>query len=264
MVSSLTSTNEVAQKFLCQDPVVLENIVKQLTTPKVDSKIQQYASEVFDASVQTGIDITQYSYPLNEYQIATQDAQTTFTNQTSADYNAYNFSGFQKILEQDKQKAKEIIDNVVAMARATKQEFMKELMDRPIHPYEQMIHDYLGKNFKPKSIEEMVIEEDLNPLLVLAEITELSKKLQEKAMLQVRQIVSQAMNTSFPGITSDALGTAFAKLSGEEFQIDHEMTKRHLEFVENVRAISVDYVVSHPYEAAKKILSEFKRCNYTF
>lgn len=264
MVSSLTSTNEVAQKFLYQDPIILENIVKQLTTPKVDSKIQQYASEILDASKEAGIDIAQQSYSLRDYQIATQDARTTFTKQPSAVSYSYDFSGFQKTLEQDKQKAKEIIDNVVAMARATKQEFMKELMDRPIHPYEQMIHDYLGRNFKPKSVEEMVVEEDLNPLLVLAEITELSKKLQEKAMLQVRQIVSQAMNTSFPGITSDALGTAFAKLSGEEFQIDDEMTKRHLEFVENIRAISVDYVVSHPYEAAKKILSEFKRCKYSF
>lgn len=264
MMSSLTSTNNIAQKFLSQDSIVLEDLTKQLVTPKLDKKLQKYAEEVSDISKQTGEDIYKYVYPLTEEQrITTRQDQVTLVNSQSA-IPSYDFSGFQKLLEEDKQKAKQIIDELVAKARATKQEFIKEFSEGPIHPYEQMIQEYLGKNFKPKIVEELTIEPNIDPLLVLAEITDLSRNLQEKAMLQVRQIVDQAMDTSFPGITAEALGTAFATLSGDKFIVDKEMTKRHLEFVENIRAIPASYIVEHPYEAAKRILSEFKRCEYSF
>jgi hypothetical protein len=264
VLTSLSSSSEVAQKILNQDPTVLEALVMKLVSPQQNQTLQKYSTEIDQISRQTGLDIAELAYPLTSDPLTIRQDQTTFVQSSAAELPQYDFSAFQKALEQDKQRAQEMIQKLVQIARAAKQEFIKELEDKPIHPYERMIQDYLGKKFKPKPIQEMVIEPDIDPLKVIAKITELSRNLHEKAMLQVRKMTEQALDTSFPGITSEALGSAFAVLSGDEFVIDHEMTRRHLEFVENIRNIPVDYVIERPYEAAKRILSEFLRCEYAF
>ena len=264
VIASLSSTSEVARKILNQDSAVLEALVMQLVAPQQNQTLQKYSTEIDQISRQTGLDIAKLAYPLTTEPLTIRQDQTTFVQPSATEPPQYDYSAFQQALNQDKQKAQEMIQKLVEAARATKQEFLKELEDKPIHPYERMLQEYLGKNFKSKPIQEMVIEPDLDLIKVLAKITELSRNLHEKAMLQVRKMTEQALDTSFPGITSEALGSAFAVLSGDEFVIDHEMTRRHLEFVENIRNIPVDYVIERPYEAAKRILSEFLRCEYAF
>lgn len=264
LLASLSSTSEVAQRILNQDPSVLEALVMKLVRPQQNGTLLKYSTEIDQISKQTGLDITKLAYPLATDPLTIRQDQTTFVQPSAAELPQYDYSAFQEALQRDKQKAQEMIQKLVQTARATKQEFLKGIEDKPLHPYERMLQDYLGKNFKPKPIQEMAIEPDLDIIKVLAKITELSRNLHEKAMLQVRKMTEQALDTSFPGITSEALGSAFAVLSGDEFVIDHEMTRRHLEFVENIRNIPVDYVVEYPYEAAKRVLSEFLRCEYAF
>lgn len=263
LLASVSSANQISNMFLSQDRTALEKLVQQLI-PRQTEALEDYTSQIFELSKQTGLDITKIAQPLAQDPYTLNRPKQTTDQPSSTVIPEFNVSEFQKSLNEDRQKAKKMIDELVAMARATKLEFMKEYMDKPIHPYERMIQDYLGKDFKPKTIEEMPIEPDIDPLKVIAHITALSKDLQEKSMKQARMIVEQALDTSFPGITSEALGTAFAVLSGDEFVIDHEMTARHLEFCENLRNVSVEYVVNHPYEAAKRILSEFMRVGYAF
>lgn len=263
LIESLSSTNDLAQRLLNTDSALLEKLVTQLTTPHQEGISKDYSlAEIETLSKQIGIDITNLAYPLTVDPLSLRQEQTLSSQISSLPQ--YDFSAFQNALEKDKQKAKELIQSLVEAAKATKQEFAKELNSKPIHPYERMIQEYLGKNFKPTPIEDIAIEPDLDLIQVLAKITELSRKLHEKAMLQVRKMTEQALDTTFPGITSEALGTAFATLSGDEFVVDHEMMKRHLQFVETIRAFPVDYVVKYPYESAKKLVSEFLRCDYNF
>ena len=261
IVNALSS--KITDMLLAQDPVALETLVQQLV-PRQTQTLERYATEIDQISKQTGMDILALAKPLSEDPLTLRQDQPT-QHQTPNDLDQdFDISEFQKQLNKDKQKAKKMIDELVARARAVKREFLDEYTRRPLHPYEQMIHQYLGKDFKPKTIEEMPVEQDIDPLKVIAHITELSRSLQEKSMLQVRMIVDQALDTTFPGITSEALGTAFAVLSGNEFVIDHDMTARHLEFCENLRNVSVEYVIARPYDAAKRILSEFMRVGYAF
>lgn len=263
LVTALSSSHEITKMLLAQDPAILEALVQQMV-PKQTETLQRYATEIDQISKQTGFDILELARPLSYDPLTLRQDQTTYTQASSIPTQDFDVSEFQKQLNQDRQKAKKMIDDLVAQARATKQEFLKEYADRPLHPYEQMIHEYLGKDFKPKAIEEMMIEPDIDPLKVVAHIAELSKSLQEKSMKQVTAIVEQALDTTFPGITSEALGSAFGMLSGNEFVIDHKMTARHLEFCENLRNLSVDYIIAHPYDAARRILSEFMRVGYAF
>lgn len=265
LINSLTSVNPLENFNLSNQSQILEEFVQKLTpfqNQKTVNELQNYVGKITEISKQTGINIASLAYPI-DYE--PNNLTTTVTDLSSAVPEIdFDVSAFQKAINEDRQKAKELISKFVTEAKFLKQSFIKDLKDKPIHPYEQMIQDYLGKNFKPKLIEEMVVEPDLDLFQVLADLTQLSKDLQEKAMKQVQKIAEQALDTSFPGITSEALASAFAVLDGNEFVIDHDMTKRHLEFVENIRAIPVEYVVEHPYEAAKRILSEFKRTNYCF
>lgn len=263
LVSALSASHEITKMLLAQDPVVFEALVQQMV-PKQTKTLQKYANEIDQISKQTGFDILELAKPLSQDPLTLRQDQATHTQESNIPAPDFDVSEFQKQLNQDKQKAKKMIDDLVAQAKATKQEFLKEYADKPLHPYEQMLHQYLGKDFKPKPIEEMPVDPDVDPIKVVAHITELSRSLQEKSMKQVRMIVDQALDTTFPGITSEALGTAFAVLSGNEFTVDHKMTARHLEFCENLRNISVEYVIAHPYEAAKRILSEFMRVGYAF
>lgn len=267
-VTSLTQTlgslSLAGQKILNQKPEILEELVQTLV-PKQDEqyeKLQNYTSQITELCKQTGIEIASLAYPLDYNPLELKQDHVSAEEQTPTE--PVDINAFQKAINEDRQKAKDLISQMVARAKTLKQNLLNDIASKPIHPYEQMIHEYLGKEFKPKPVEEMQIEPNLNLFEILAEITEMSKDLQEKAMLQVQHIARQAMDTSFPGITSEALASAFAVLKNGEFVIDHEMTKRHLEFVENIRSLSVDYVIKYPYAAAKRILSEFKRVNYSF
>lgn len=263
IVTALSSSHEITKMLLAQDPAVLEALVQRMV-PRQTETLQRYATEIDQISKQTGFDILELAKPLSYDPLTLRQDQTTYTQTSGVPVQDFDVSEFQKQLNQDRQKAKKMIDDLVAQARATKQEFLKEHADKPLHPYERMIHEYLGKDFKPRTIEEMPLEPGIDPLKVVAHITDLSRSLQEKSMKQVTAIVQQALDTTFPGITSEALGSAFGMLSGNEFIIDHKMTAKHLEFCENLRNISVDYVIAHPYEAAKRILSEFMRVGYAF
>ena len=263
LLSSLSSSIEQSKKFFSENSLNLETLAKQLTDYKQLDETQKYAVKLAELSKDTIDDIIKIAQPLTVDPLSLRKDQTVFSQPSAVNID-FNISGLQKLLNEDKQKAQEMIQNLVNLARQTKQEFMKEFMDKPVHPYEQMIQEYLGKNFKPKSVEEMTIEPDLEPLQFIAELAKLSKQLHESTMHKARLIVREALDTSFPGITSESLGTAFTKLSGDTFIINHELTKRHLEFVENIRAIPIDYIVAKPYEAARRVMSEFKRVNYSF
>ena len=60
-----------------------------------------------------------------------------------------------------------------------------------------------------------------------------------------------------PNITSQNLGNAFSVLSGNEYVIDKEKLRKHLEFGEIVRNIPQDYIDNHPYLTAFKLLSRY-------
>ena len=263
LLSSLSSSIEQSKKFFSENSSVLETFAKQLIDPNEIESSQKYAVKLAELSQETVDEITRVTQSLNLNPLAIRQEETVFSQPSATDFN-FDASGLQKLLSKDKQKAQQLIQNLVQKAREVKQELLKDLANKPIHPYEQMIQDYLGRKFKPKPVEEMDIDRDLDPQKVLLHINELSRQLHENSMVKATMMFKEAMDTSFPGITSEALGTAFGVLSGNVFVVDKEMTKRHLEFVENIRAIPIENFVIRPYETAKRILSEFGRTNYTF
>lgn len=272
-LSDLSVTTEQIQALMSNLPK-LEITPNQIYTPDGIKKLEKHAEEVTRVAKLVGIDVSKFaaphfSDPLSLNSLKSVESEVSNVEQPNSSNVEFNSNELRDALQKDKDRANKIIQDLVKAAKDTKKALLGHMENRPLHPYEQMIYDYLGSSFKPTEVEDIEINPDLNLHHALELLDDLSKRLFDKAMQQTRLIAKQAFDTSFPGITSEALGTAFATLTSTsdgqpDFVVDEQGIKRHLTFVENVRNIPVDYIVANPHEALKKILSEFYRADYCF
>jgi hypothetical protein len=79
-------------------------------------------------------------------------------------------------------------------------------------------------------------------------------------------MVIEAADTSFPGITSENIGNAFAVLSstseGDRYVIDRHKAALHLEFAELIRNLSVEKIIGDPIVTAHKLVTRYIEINY--
>jgi hypothetical protein len=168
-----------------------------------------------------------------------------------------------RLLQVDKERARTTINELVSSAQTMTSSLVNDLTATPLHPYQKLLHDYLGPNFICPSIKDLTIPQNFSPQICLTELEEFANEVQLLRTDQFARLSAEAMDTSFEGITSENLNNAFAVLSstaeGERYVINHERLKDHLKFFETVKNIPTDYIIKNPIEVAKKMLAEFTR-----
>ena len=173
---------------------------------------------------------------------------------------------FTELLRKNKEQAQITISQLVSSANCMTADLKAALTAVPVHPYEKLIHEYLGPNFICPSITDLTIPKNFCAQQCLGDLEAIVKDVGELQTNQFNLMSAEAMDTSFYGITSENLNNAFAILSstpnGNQYVIDNNRLAEHLKFVETVKSIPVDYVLKNPLEVAKKMISEFVRINH--
>jgi hypothetical protein len=76
---------------------------------------------------------------------------------------------------------------------------------------------------------------------------------------------TEAVDMSFPGITSENIGNGFAVLSatseGNKYIVDEKKLANYLEFAEIVRNMSLQDIIDNPREIAFKLLHRYMEIN---
>ena len=176
-----------------------------------------------------------------------------------------NAQQFATLLQKDKEKAKLIIDNLVSSAKQITSTINTSLTSTPVHPYEKLIHDYLGPNYKPNSIQDYSIPDDFNFFEYTKKLRIAAEANQQLQMTQMAVLSSEAANPMFDGtFDTENLNNAFAEPVNtpdgkQTFVVNETKLKEHLAFMEMVKAIPKDYILKNPLEVAKKMVSEFVR-----
>lgn len=197
---------------------------------------------------------------LANYQNYSSSKQLSATADVEIDAKA---SHLKSLLEIDKNKALSTISELVSSANAITSSLKEALTSTPTHPYEQLVHQYLGPNFICPSISDITIPVDFTPQKCLSDLEIITNNAKELQTSHIAILSAELFDTSFPGITSENLNNSFAVLSststGERYVVDSNKLSEHLKFIETFKRIDTDYVVNNPIEVAKKMLAEFIR-----
>lgn len=192
--------------------------------------------------------------------------QDTLMQEVEQDFAAIESTQkFTTLLQKDKEKAKLMIDSLVSSARQMTSTITTALTSVPVHPYEKLIYEYLGPNYKPKEIQDYSIPDSFNPFVCTKQLRIAAEANHQLQMTQMSVLSSEAMNPTFDGtFATENLNNAFAEpvdtLNGEQqFVINEARLKEHLEFMEMVKNIPKEYILKNPLEVAKKMISEFIR-----
>lgn len=211
-------------------------------------------------------------YPIPSYQDVLTKIQQQAINHNdlineaqNEDVSINSVHDFTTLLQTDKNKAQKIIGKLVSSAKEITSTITNTLTSVPIHPYEKLLYEYLGPKFKPRSIEDYSIPADYNPYSCLRDLRLIAESNHQIQMSQMAQLTAEAILPTFDGtFATENLNNAFAEPvirpdGKKQFVINEVRLKEHLEFVEMVKAIPVDYILKNPIEVAKKMLSEFTR-----
>lgn len=223
-----------------------------------------------DKQQSTGITVKKYPIPsyqdvLTKIQQQSIEHEQIILEAQKEDIELKSVEDFTTLLQVDKAKAQRIIQGLVSSAREITSTIANTLTSVPIHPYEKLIYEYLGPNFKPRPIQDYSIPDDYNSYKSIKDLRMITEANNQLQMTHMAQITAEAMQPTFNGTFAvDNLNHAFAEpIVGPDgktqFVINEVRLKEHLEFVEMVKAIPIDYILKNPIEVAKKMLSEFTR-----
>jgi uncharacterized protein YaaR (DUF327 family) len=172
---------------------------------------------------------------------------------------------FTTLLQSDKEKAKRIIDSLVSSAKQMTSTINASLTSTPLHPYEKLIHEYLGPNYKPNTIQEYSIPDNFSFFNSIKQLRIAAEANHQLQMTQMAVLSAEAANPTFDGtFDTENLNNAFAEPVNtpdgkQTFVINETKLKEHLAFMEMVKNIPRDYILKNPLEVAKKMISEFIR-----
>lgn len=209
---------------------------------------------------------------LTSFQRLTSYSLETFVGQTSADdipIKGFN-DGLPEInnplIEQDRKKAIEKINNLLLKIDKLKQEHHLIADSKPVCPYEQTKLEYLGSNFIVPSIHDLPTPTNFSVETAVNSNLLISKQMHENMTTQMLLMSAEAIKPDFSGNLPEVLGHAFTMLSatanGEQIRvIDRHKTALHLEFAEIVRNIPISYIIENPLEVAQKLIERYTQIN---
>lgn len=209
---------------------------------------------------------------LTNFQRLTSYSLPTFTGSVSAD--DISIKGFNDelpeitnpLVEQDRNKAIEKINNLLVKINKLKDEFQFSQDSKPLCPYEQTKLEYLGPNFIVPSIDNLPEPVNFSVDAAVNSNLLINKQVHENMIMQLHLMSAEATAPNFTGNLSEVLGHAFTMLSstanGEEVRvIDRHKTALHLEFAELVRNIPINQIIENPVIIAQKLINRYIEIN---
>ena len=161
----------------------------------------------------------------------------------------------------DREIALQQIEAYIAELEVHTEQILKSTFEGPICPYEATLLEYLGPNFRCPTIYDLPFPLHFSAEEAVEEILTIGEGYHEQMMTHLQLMSAEAVDTNFPGITSENLGNAFAVLSatdrGEEYIIDRNKTAQFLEFAEIIKNIPSDYIIRNPVEVAQKLIHRY-------
>lgn len=124
------------------------------------------------------------------------------------------------------------------------------LSGAPVHPYERLKFDYFDTDYQFKTINDIEVPKDFCIHTCIACLTSANER---------QQALDSEHYEHLDNFQNHAdLGHAFATLSGDQFIVDGERTKKFIEFHEIVRTIPVESITrENSLEIAHKLLSHY-------
>ena len=119
----------------------------------------------------------------------------------------------------------DFINNVALSANNFVDEIQKEMLEQTLD--QQIKEFYLGKNYKPVSIEKVEVPEHVTPSFLIQQLSKISKKIQEKTETLYKNLSSKQPLIEYGGVYVDENGN-----------LDEINYKKHLEYDEFVKNIS--------------------------
>lgn len=209
---------------------------------------------------------------LTNFQRLTSYSLPTFTGSVSAD--DIEIKGFNDglpeitnpLIEQDRNKAIEKINGLLAKINKLKDDFQISQDSKPICPYEQTKLEYLGPNFIVPSISDLPEPVNFSVDTAVSSGLLINKQMHENMLTQLNLMSAEAMSENFSGNLSEVLGHAFTMLSststGEQVRVvDRHKTALHLEFAEIVRNIPINQIIENPVIIAQKLINRYIEIN---
>lgn len=170
-------------------------------------------------------------------------------------------SPVEKLLDQNFKAMHLTIQQALSAARSARLNFEDNLLNGPIHPYQKLIHQYLGADFIAPSVNDIVLPENFCPIQSTEHLTKIKDDLFKNTVTQFQHLtagIGKVENQDEQELM-EGLGHAFSTLSatnkGMKFVIDTKKTAEYLEFAEMVRNIPIRDMVTNPVQIAQKVVT---------
>lgn len=201
---------------------------------------------------------------LTSYSIPTVESLVANDNVPVKGFNSHLPNQPNSLILEERNKALTKIQSLLAKVNELKNTIIAP-EDDIICPYEQTKVKYLGVNYVAPSIEELSYPESFSIQEALPSTAAINANYYNIMLTQVGQMTAEAVDTGFPGITSENVGNAFAQISatneGNKYIINAKKMADHIEFAEIVRSISMQQIIDDPKEIAYKLIHRFIEIN---
>ena len=142
------------------------------------------------------------------------------------------------------------IEQMLSSTNLMLQNFQSKLSAAPTHPYEYWKFKYLDSSKRPRTIHDLDFPQNFSPITATQQICAISAKYNDVMMTQLR-VLSAAETSIEPTLN------IFATLSGDQFVVNEEKMKAHIEFQETIRNLPLEEIEKNPVITACKIVNEF-------
>ena len=165
----------------------------------------------------------------------------------------------------DRNKALETINSMLSSINALKQDFQTKKEQEIVCPYEKTKAEYLGANYIIPTIHDLIVPVNFTEKIAVHSTLIIGKHYSDSMITKLQQMSAEAIDLSFPGIKTEALGNAFSVLSatanGQMWVEDKKKAAAHIEFAEIVRNIPIKDILDDPMTVAKKLLTRYMEIN---
>jgi len=167
----------------------------------------------------------------------------------------------EQMLDENFKQMHATIQQALSAARSVRLEIDEKLLNGPIHPYQKMVYQYLGPNFKTPSVYDLELPQNFCPVTTLQSLNDITNSFFENTMTQFEHLtagIGKIENEDEQALM-EGLGHGFSVLSatseGMMFIIDKEKAAQYIEFAEIFRSIPVRDIVDNPVDIAKRVLN---------
>lgn len=198
------------------------------------------------------------------YELQTTKSLVSSDNITIKGFNDHLPEFAPPAIKEARDKALSKINSLLAKVSKVKEKYIQEDEDITC-PYEQTKAKFLGKDYTPPSIEDLTYPEDFSIEKALSVIASINAHYYNVMLTQAHYMSAEAIDTNFPGITSENIGNAFSVPFITENGTTHILNKKkvadHIEFAEIVRSIPMQQMIDEPKEVAFKLIHRFIQIN---